>query len=618
MSETYKKCSKCSKDMNVIDDHPDCFRHRLCREDFTCEICKSWTPGRWTSYNKMVDKAIAKRATSRPTDGFPGNVLSSELGSGKPDESDQIPESRGGSDQPSLPPRRNNGGQLVNQPMAPPSANTGASVTNVSPPSGQISSGSQNLGVFPPPCGPNTMFQTGQFLGYQNPFQFMNWSDPSFSAFIDNRLKHLIQGQNSVSETIPPPATNDNSQTRGQNDNSQPQSSKQTTLSDETGSVSSRRRYDRFQNESQSNVDILDIDADDCSTDDLLHETRSIRSDVVSQADLDDSRSVCSLASNDGTLDWKGFIAKLAAELNIPIESDKHEHEFASYISDRLKGSKEKTRIQLPMEGSTIQALMDVDKEWQSHGKIRSYRARDDDKFAVKADHFSKFCKAPLLDDNIGEGVTGQFSMASSKKTTKRGNAELWKVDVGARLLLREVSYGSLITSYLDKVTSDSDRTEALQALVQIFNSMADITSRIIVNVVGARRNSHLHDMNFKNKATEAKLQNLSTVGPQLFLGKFFEILHSSAENIRDAKETQHLSKKSYAGEKRKYSDTSSSEKRRNQATSSKVPKKVEEKGHDSKSYRQRNTNRRFDRRQTHDSADKSNGKQQGGFRTPK
>ncbi|KAJ8320023.1 hypothetical protein KUTeg_001610 [Tegillarca granosa] len=33
----------------------------------------------------------------------------------------------------------------------------------------------------------------------------------------------------------------------------------------------------------------------------------------------------------------------------------------------------------------------------------------------------------------------------------------------------------------------------------------------------------------------------MSTVGPNIFLGRYFDMLHTSAENIRDARETQHL-----------------------------------------------------------------------------
>jgi hypothetical protein len=38
--------------------------------------------------------------------------------------------------------------------------------------------------------------------------------------------------------------------------------------------------------------------------------------------------------------------------------------------------------------------------------------------------------------------------------------------------------------------------------------------------------------MSFKNKSTENKLKQLSTLGPNLFAGKFFYLLHDSAENM--------------------------------------------------------------------------------------
>jgi hypothetical protein len=38
--------------------------------------------------------------------------------------------------------------------------------------------------------------------------------------------------------------------------------------------------------------------------------------------------------------------------------------------------------------------------------------------------------------------------------------------------------------------------------------------------------------MSFKNKSTKNKLKQLSTLGPNLFAGKFFDLLHDSAENI--------------------------------------------------------------------------------------
>ncbi|KAJ8310224.1 hypothetical protein KUTeg_012089 [Tegillarca granosa] len=211
----------------------------------------------------------------------------------------------------------------------------------------------------------------------------------------------------------------------------------------------------------------------------------------------------------------------MAQELGISLENEKANNEFASYISDRLKSSKEVVKLRLPMDGSTIQALLDVDKEWQTKGKIRAFKARDDSKYAV------------MGTSKVVNSTVHRVKFKFKNKDDVPRNAELKKIDLSARLLLREISYGSLITSYLDKVVSDEDKTEALQALVELFNSMADTTSRIIVGAVGARRNLYLKDL--------GKIITMSTVGPNIFLGRYFDMLHTSAENIRDARETQHL-----------------------------------------------------------------------------
>ena len=100
-----------------------------------------------------------------------------------------------------------------------------------------------------------------------------------------------------------------------------------------------------------------------------------------------------------------------------------------------------------------------------------------------------------------------------------------------------------MIASYMDKIKNEDERIQALKALFQVFSSMADVVSRIAVGTVNSRRNLHIKEMSFKNKSTENKLKNQSTLGPNLFAGKFFELLHDSADNIRDAKETQHLRK---------------------------------------------------------------------------
>ena len=103
-----------------------------------------------------------------------------------------------------------------------------------------------------------------------------------------------------------------------------------------------------------------------------------------------------------------------------------------------------------------------------------------------------------------------------------------------------------MIASYIDVVDSEEDRVEACTALVSCFKSMIDLSSRIMANAVLSRRKIFLKNVDFSSKATSSKLLNLPLTGPQLFGGKYFDVLHSSAENIRDAKETQNVYRSSF------------------------------------------------------------------------
>ena len=60
MSDRFTTCSQCPREMNVMDEHENCFRHRDCNEGSPCDICKDWTPEGWSSIRKMVEKAIAR------------------------------------------------------------------------------------------------------------------------------------------------------------------------------------------------------------------------------------------------------------------------------------------------------------------------------------------------------------------------------------------------------------------------------------------------------------------------------------------------------------------------------------------------------------------------------
>ena len=70
MSADFKLCIKCDKLVNILGDHDDCYRHRVCNSEFPCEICKSWTSEKRQSVERMIDKArlAATKKQSRSTD----------------------------------------------------------------------------------------------------------------------------------------------------------------------------------------------------------------------------------------------------------------------------------------------------------------------------------------------------------------------------------------------------------------------------------------------------------------------------------------------------------------------------------------------------------------------
>lgn len=96
----------------------------------------------------------------------------------------------------------------------------------------------------------------------------------------------------------------------------------------------------------------------------------------------------------------------------------------------------------------------------------------------------------------------------------------------------------SLNTSYVDNIVSDEDKTDALQALMQVFKSMAYVTFRISVGAVTARKSIHIEDLALKKKWKQTSCTDNSE--SYTVFGKYFNILHSSAESLRAAKDTQH------------------------------------------------------------------------------
>ena len=63
----FKQCSKCEFMMNSLDDHMDCYQHRVCNVAFPCDVCSSWTSDKRTKIDKMIEKNLKKSTTSTAT-----------------------------------------------------------------------------------------------------------------------------------------------------------------------------------------------------------------------------------------------------------------------------------------------------------------------------------------------------------------------------------------------------------------------------------------------------------------------------------------------------------------------------------------------------------------------
>lgn len=212
------------------------------------------------------------------------------------------------------------------------------------------------------------------------------------------------------------------------------------------------------------------------------------------------------------------------------------------------KSDKKKSLVKMPIEGTLIDMIKTVEKEATSgHLKNRSVRGRDDKAFMVKKDDFDAFCNPPKLDDNIEEGlVVGQKGTFGKSRVTlspfhKELDNDFRRIDNSARALFRAISYGTMIAAFLDEAECEDDKIEGRKALINCFRSMADLTARVMANSVLSRRKVFLKNVDFISKATEKKLLKLPIFGSQLFNGQYFESLHTSAENLRDARETRNV-----------------------------------------------------------------------------
>ena len=440
MSEQFKLCKTCQKEMTVLDDHSECFRHQKCNEAFPCDVCRKWSKEKRSIINKMIDKKIAQMtatstltSTSKAVDKSPADPIDGISGQ---------------------------------------SRKSLARVSSV------------------PTHSPLTAVGTESVDRESNPSL-----ERSLEFLINKKFEEMF--------------------------------SKFPVLNPRTDEIQSDIHVQRQRSDSHySRVRPSDLNPEPNSdVDDILEvtdgnnnfsDTQSVADSRADHVDDTDSLSVFSDAKVPSP-EWKSFINKVKAELGIS-EKDVEEKSFPTYLSDRLKLNTSEIDHRLPLEGSVLNTLHQVDKEWQSKGRLRAYKAVDDGRLTVSKDHFSQYCTTPRLDENVEEGLVSQTAKKSgtrfkfSNKKDQSRNSDLQRIDASARLMLREVSHASMITSYLDRVVSDDDRTEALQALAIVFQSMADVVSRILVTSVASRRSLYLQDMTFKNSATEKKLSTLSTV----------------------------------------------------------------------------------------------------------
>lgn len=535
--------------MNILDDHSECYKHRVCNKDFPCEVCKGWSQEKRDKVEKMIEKSKQKNVTSSAA------VITS-------------------SSSPSLAESQENS-IVSNSPMGNVSQTNSLS----SPPGFTIPFFPGASGLMGPraPTMPtssnidinNQTMNTG-LTDTMNPFMWMfnSMMQTNMQSMIDKRVDEMFRNSGHV------PVSNTNMTTT----TTTASVASHTTcmsVSDSVGqpicntSTVASKRFNRFTSSSQQYEDISDNESEDglsvnAPNDFSDHNCEETESQISEKTQNSDHGvpSMCDLDTNNN-LAWSSFMSKVANELNIEVDDSQKgdKSEFTSYVPEHVaqKSNKDSVKVRLPLDGVILESLHAIDKEFQKNGNIKAFKSRDDEKFQVKNDHYQSYCSVPKLDPNVEEGLTS-FTYSKNQGALKRQNSknsgfrfknralfdhnnEMKRVDVQARLLLRACSYGTLITSYLGKLYSNDETVEALQALYQVFNAMTDVSSRLIINSVSSRRNLHLQEMGFKNPSTEGKLRRLSTLGSNIFGGQYFELLHDSAENIRDARETQHLRK---------------------------------------------------------------------------
>jgi hypothetical protein len=50
--------------MNSLDDHGQCYKHRICNAAFPCDVCEGWSLEKRSQIDRMIEKSV-KRTRQR-------------------------------------------------------------------------------------------------------------------------------------------------------------------------------------------------------------------------------------------------------------------------------------------------------------------------------------------------------------------------------------------------------------------------------------------------------------------------------------------------------------------------------------------------------------------------
>lgn len=55
------------REMTVLKNHMECYRHRVCNAVFSCEVCQSWSEKKRAVVNKMIERKKSEAARKSAT-----------------------------------------------------------------------------------------------------------------------------------------------------------------------------------------------------------------------------------------------------------------------------------------------------------------------------------------------------------------------------------------------------------------------------------------------------------------------------------------------------------------------------------------------------------------------